>query len=175
KAAASGAWSLRETAARIAEYLADRTVLNVEQPADLNYVLRVMNDAKRTAILALNAVARAYGDKAAEEQEVLGLVADIVTEAFAVESAYLRTQKLIEQRGAEVAQIPLQMSRVYASDAAERVAVSARNLAAALADLSAENRLWQMFEWLAPVRPINTVAARGRIAEALLEAKRYRW
>jgi alkylation response protein AidB-like acyl-CoA dehydrogenase len=175
KAAASGALPLQEKATRVADYVASRTMLDVEQPADLTYVLRVLNDTKRTAILALDAVARAYGDKAAEEQEVLGLAADIVAEVFAVESAYLRTQKLIEQRGEQDAAMPLELARVYASDAAERTAVNARNLAATLADLNAENTFWQLVGRLAPVRPINTVAARRRIAAKLLEARRYRW
>jgi hypothetical protein len=171
KAAASGAAPLRETAAQLAEHLADRTEAGTEQPEGLFYVQRAMTEAKRTAILALDAVARCYGDKAAEEQEVLGLVADIVAEAFAVESAWLRTQKLLANRGERDAAIPLEMARVYASDAADRVATNARNLAAMLTEAGVEHA----FDHLAQPRPLNTIAARRRIAEALLEAKRYRW
>ncbi len=171
KAATSGAAPLREVAARLAVHLADRTEAGAEQPEGLFYVQRAMTEAKRTAILALDAVVRCYGDKAAEEQEVLGLVADIVAEAFAVESAWLRTQKLLANRGERDAAIPLEMARVYASDAADRVAVNARNLAATLTEAGIEHA----FDHLAQPRPLNTIAARRRIAEALLEAKRYRW
>lgn len=175
KAAAAGALPLRETAAQIGEYLADRTQLGAEQPEGLFYVLRVLNDLKRTAVLALDAVARAFGDQAAAEQEVLGLVSDIVAEAFAVESAYLRTQKLVDSRGEEAVPIPLDMARVYASDAAERTAVNARSLAAALSGQTGNQEFWRAVEALAPSRPIDTVAARRRIADDLLEAQRYRW
>ncbi len=175
KAAAAGAWPLRETAAQLTEQLADRTAADAVQPEGLFYVRRVLRNVKHTAVLALDAVARAYGDKAAEEQEVLGLVADIVAEAFAVESACLRTQKLIEQRGATAAEIPLELARVFASDAADRTAVNARNLAAALAERLDGAALWQTFEQVMPGQPLNTVAARRRIAADLLEARRYRW
>lgn len=175
KAAASGTLPLRAASAQVREYLSDRTELGLEQPEGLFYVLRVLNDAKRTALLALDAVARAYGEKAAEEQEVLGLVADIVAETYAVESAYLRTQKLVETRDAEAVRIPLELARVYASDAAERLAVTARNLGAALTGQPDNQALWRSFEALAPARPIDTVAARRRIADELLDAQRYRW
>jgi alkylation response protein AidB-like acyl-CoA dehydrogenase len=175
KAAAAGTLPLRATAAEIGEFLADRTQLGAELPEGLFYVLRILNDVKRTAVLALDAVARAFGDKAADEQEVLGLVADIVAEVFAVESVYLRTQKMVDARGADAVQVPLDMARVYASDAAERTAVNARNLAAALDEQSGNQDLWRAFEALAPTRPIDTIAARRRIAGDLLEAQRYRW
>ncbi len=171
KAAAAGAWPLRERAAHITDYLAVRTALDEGPPADLSYVLRALNDAKRTAILALDAVARAFGERAAEEQEVLGLVADIVIETYALESAYLRAHKQGTARG----EIPMEMARVYASDAAERIALNARVLAAALAHAGDSAALWRAFERLAPGRPIDTVAARRRIAADLLEARRYRW
>lgn len=175
KAAAAGALPLGEAAAQVRDYLADRTEIGAEHPEGLFYVLRVLNNAKRTAVLALDAVAETYGEHFAEEQEALGLVADIVTEAYAIESVFLRTQKLRETRDAEAARIPLEMARVYASDAADRLAVAARSLAATVTAQTGKRALWQAFEALAPARPLDTIAARRRIAEDLLAAQRYRW
>jgi hypothetical protein len=64
------------------------------------------------------------------------------------------------------------MTRVYASDAADRATLSARNLAATL---EKPEKLYSAFERLTPQSHINTVQARRNIADAMIEAGRYRW
>lgn len=164
KAANSGVWPLRDQAAASLA-----TWLETPVPAaGLVYVQQVLVNAKRASILTLAAVARAFGDKFAEEQEVLGLVADIVAETYALESAYLRTCKLAEDRR----ELPLELTCIYANDVADRIAVNARNLAASLAN---NTELSTALAQFASTQPINTIAARRRVAAALLELGRYRW
>jgi alkylation response protein AidB-like acyl-CoA dehydrogenase len=164
KAASSGTWPLRERAAQI---LAAAPVAAATAEG-LAYIRNVLGQVKATSILVLDAVARAFGDKYAEEQEVLGLVADIVAETYALESAYLRTAKLAEDRR----ELPLVLASIYANDAADRIAVNARQLAAALVN---GTQLSQTLTSLAATQTINTIAARRQIADALLETNRYRW
>jgi alkylation response protein AidB-like acyl-CoA dehydrogenase len=139
-----------------------------------DYAGVLLDHAKRTAILSLDAVSRQYGDKISEEQESLGLAADMLIEVYAIESTLLRTQKLIAGRGAEQCQLQADLTLTYASDAADRVTLHARNLAAALDGDEAESLLSAVTR-LAPQAPINAVAARRRIAEAMIEAGRYLW
>ncbi len=149
----------------------DRT--QIEIPEDgLNYVRRTLTYLKETAQMALAAVQRNFGEKSGEEQEVVALAADIVTEAYAVESALLRTEKLVAARGWEACGAPIDMARAYTNDAADLTALNARNLAAALDE---PKKLASAFDRLAPQRPINTIAARRRTADALIEAGRYLW
>ncbi|MFN0120395.1 MAG: acyl-CoA dehydrogenase family protein [Blastocatellia bacterium] len=124
--------------------------------------------AKQTAILCLDALAKQYGNKVSEEQEALGLAADIVIEAFVMESALLRARK----QGAAPA--PLDLTLTYLSDAADRVSAGARNLAASM-DGDAAAALSAAVRKLAPPAPVNTIAARRRIANAMIEAGRYLW
>jgi len=92
-----------------------------------------------------------------------------------MESALLRSEKLVKSRGVQEASLAVEMSRVYANDAAERVAESARNLAAVIAEADERAPILAAFGRLAPEHPINTIAARRRIADALIEANRYLW
>jgi alkylation response protein AidB-like acyl-CoA dehydrogenase len=140
----------------------------------LDYAGQLLDHAKRTAILSLDAVSRQYGDKISEEQEVLGLAADLLIEVYAIESALLRTQKLIASRGAGQCPLQTDLTLTYASDAADRVTLLARNLAAAL-DGDEAATLLSAVTRLAPQAPINAVAARRRIAEAMIEVGRYLW
>jgi hypothetical protein len=66
----------------------------------------------------------------------------------------------------------IDMARVYTSGAADRAALNARNLIAALNE---PKDLDAAFEHLAPHHPINAIAARRNIAETMIEAGRYLW
>ena len=81
---------------------------------------------------ALGQAAATYGDAVREEQEVLGHAADIVIEVYAIESAIARAEKLV-RRDQERGQVALDVTRVYTSDAADRMAHAGKQVAAALA------------------------------------------
>jgi alkylation response protein AidB-like acyl-CoA dehydrogenase len=96
-----------------------------------------------------------------EQQEVLGHIADMAIEVYALESALLRTEKLSRRRNASLQRDAV---AVYAEDSAARFAHSARQASAALG-IDAPP---------AASRPLaDTVAARRRIAAAVLQAGRY--
>ncbi len=149
----------------------DRTQIEIPG-AGLDYVRRTLAYVKETAQLSLAAVQQNCGEKIGEEQEAVALAADIVIEAYAIESALLRTEKLVVTKGEEACGTAIDIARAYTNEAADRVALSARNLAAAL---SKPEKLYAAFERLAPQRPINAITARRNIAGAMIEAGRYLW
>lgn len=131
-------------------------------------------EAKRAGVLALRAITRSFGEELKEQQQVLALAADIVIDTYVMESAWLRTQKRMAKEGRAAFQLPLEMTTVFASDAADRIAVNARNLAAALADKKGGD-LSQASLRLLTLPPVDTAAKRHKIAEALISARRYAW
>jgi alkylation response protein AidB-like acyl-CoA dehydrogenase len=147
----------------------DRTQIDVGDEG-LPSVMRILAVVKETARLALAAASQTYKENLTEQQEILGLVADIVIEAYAIESTLLRTEKLVASRSSDQYRVPIEMTRVYTNDSVDRVWYSARNLAGAVKDT--EN-LWKAFDWLGPQRPIDTITARRNIADAMIEAGRY--
>ncbi|HEY0173795.1 MAG TPA: acyl-CoA dehydrogenase family protein [Pyrinomonadaceae bacterium] len=133
----------------------------------------LLTRGKRLVIFTLGQAVETYGDRLTEEQEVLGHVADITAEVYALESALLRTEKLFASKGEAAASVQLDAARVYASDAADRMAHSARQVAAALADGGDSREMLEGVRRLTHHTPPNTVAARRRIADAVLKAGRY--
>ena len=133
----------------------------------------LLSRAKRLAAFMLGRAKAVYGDAIAEEQEVLGHVADIIIEVYALESAILRTEKLAASRGETEAAVPFDITRTYASDAADRVEHSAKQVVAALADDENPAPLMGAVRRLTHHAPFNTVAARRRISDALVRAGRY--
>ncbi len=145
------------------------TLLSTPLPAERDLLAR----ARRLVVFTLGLAKETYGERLTEEQEVLGHVADITAEVYALESALLRTEKLCAARGRSAAAVPIDIARVYASDAADRMEHSAKQVVAALADGEDCARLLEGVRRLARHAPPNSVAARRRIADAVLRAGRY--
>jgi alkylation response protein AidB-like acyl-CoA dehydrogenase len=61
--------------------------------------LLLLQSAKSMALASIGAANRAYGDGARNEQEVIAQIADMVMDVYAIESALLRTQRLLNDRG----------------------------------------------------------------------------
>jgi butyryl-CoA dehydrogenase len=133
----------------------------------------LLTRAKRLVVFTLGRARDTYGDALAREQEVLAHIADITIEVYALESALLRTEKLVAARGEHDCATPVDITRVYASDAADRMEHSARQVVAALADNGEAGSLFAGVRRLASHRTFNTVAARRRIADSVIKAGRY--
>lgn len=129
--------------------------------------------AKRLVIFILARASKVFGDTLVSEQEVLGLIADIAIDVYVLESAVLRTEKLIKARGKQDSAAAVDITRVYASDAADRMEHSAKQVVAALSESAGSDSLFEEVKQLTHHTTFNTVAARRRIADLVLKAGRY--
>ncbi|HJZ73336.1 MAG TPA: acyl-CoA dehydrogenase family protein, partial [Vicinamibacterales bacterium] len=127
---------------------------------------------KRLAIVLLGQASATYGDALRDEQEVQAQIADIVIEAYATESGIARAEKLLG-RGDSRANVALDIVRVYANDAADTVTAAARQVVAALSARGAGDSLACAAQKLVASAPIDAIAARRRIADAVIEAGKY--
>src|SRR5690242_5010121 len=60
---------------------------------------KLVTNAKKLGLFAAGAATQKYMQAIQDQQEVMGAIADMVIETYAMESAALRTQKLIENNG----------------------------------------------------------------------------
>jgi butyryl-CoA dehydrogenase len=141
--------------------------------AAFSHELIMLAGAKQMTLAALAAANRTYGDRARDEQEVLGLIADMVMDVYAFESALLRTQRLIGQRGAHSSSLNTQtdITRVFARHAATRVEQAARTV---LTETSGgDPKSGTGIDQLVHRSPIKMIAATRRIGEAMIAAGKY--
>ena len=130
-------------------------------------------EAKRLALATLRAASATYGDTVRDEQEVLAHAADIVIEVYAIESAIGRAEKL-SKAGSERGSVAQDVVRVYASDAADRIAHAGKQIVNAMAAKSARlEPVTGPLGTIAAHRGSDTIAARRRIGNAAIEAGRY--
>src|SRR6266571_2802059 len=134
---------------------------------------KLAQNAKKVALMTLGTAAQKYMMGLAEQQEILMGVADIIMDAYAMESAILRTLKLARAQDENSAARYIDMTRVFCNDAVERIEMHAKNTLAAMAEGDELRTLLAALRRFTKMTPINTVAARQRIAGAMIEANRY--
>ena len=139
----------------------------------LGDVQDLVGRGRRLALAALTTVAEVYGGQARDEQEVLAHLADIVIETYALQSALARAEKL--QRGdTDRGGLAADAVRVYASDAADRMAHDARQILNAIAARSGRTEtLAAACAAVAAPTGTDTIALRRRIGDAAVQAGRY--
>jgi alkylation response protein AidB-like acyl-CoA dehydrogenase len=169
--AKAGELALFETAARVnpVKRPASETLeMNVANLAFKHEIL-TLTTAKSMTLLAIESVFRAYGENARDQQEALGLIADMVMDVYAMESALLRTRRLFAERGMEKCSIQTDITRVFARDAALRIERAARAVVTETEDEKGAELIDQLVEHSS----IKAIAARRRIADAVIQAGRY--
>ncbi len=130
-------------------------------------------NAKKVSLFASGIASQKYMQALADQQEIMGALADIVIETYAAESALLRAQKMIEQQGDSAAQLAVAMARVYLQHALEKVETSARKVITAVADGDMLRTQLAILKRLLKYEPFNTIALRQQIAQRVIEAGKY--
>jgi len=149
----------------MASFDLDESLLATEQ--------KLAQNAKKVALMTLGTAAQKYMMGLAEQQEVLMGVADIIMDAYAMESAILRTQKIAAAQGEKAASRYADITRAFCNDSVERIETQAKNTLAAMAEGDELRTLLAALRRFTKMTPVNTVAARQRIANAMIEANRY--
>jgi alkylation response protein AidB-like acyl-CoA dehydrogenase len=129
--------------------------------------------SKKIGLLVAGAAVQKYMMKLEEEQEILGLISDMVIEIFAMESALLRAMKSLEKVGDERSQIQKAMVKVYVNDAFDRVEGFAKRAFAAIAEGDTLRTQLSALKKLARFTPVNTVGLRREIANAVIKSGQY--
>jgi alkylation response protein AidB-like acyl-CoA dehydrogenase len=134
---------------------------------------KLAKNAKKVGLMTLGTAAQKYMMTLGEQQEVLIGIADIIMDAYAMESAILRTQKLAASQGEEATARYIDMTRVFCNDAVERIEARAKNTLAGMAEGDELRTLLAALRRFTKLTPVNTIVARQRIAKEMIEANKY--
>jgi alkylation response protein AidB-like acyl-CoA dehydrogenase len=171
--AAKGELALFPAAQKLAQEVLSPSMPEEPDDAVFAHERLALANAKKAAIAVLGMAAQKYRDKVQEQQEVLAAASDIIMEIFGMESALLRTEKLIASRGEAACATHIDVTRTFASDAVQRVEHHAKTALAAMAEGDELRMMLAMLRRFMKFTPVNTVAARRRIADSIIESGRY--
>jgi len=134
---------------------------------------KLVAQAKKLGLFAAGAATEKYMMGIQDQQEIMGAIADMTTGTYAMETAVLRAQKITETKGEAAATLPIAMTRVYLSQAMEKVEASARKIIAAVAEGDMLRTQLAILRRLAKHEPFNTIALRQQIAQKMIERGKY--
>ncbi len=137
----------------------------------------LLDQAKKLTLFAAGAATQKYMAKLADEQEVMGAIADQIIEVFAMESAILRAQKLAAGKGSSAAAansaIAIAMARIYASTAFEKIELAARKIISAVAEGDMLRTQLTILRRLSKHDGTDTISLRRQVAQHVIKAGKY--
>jgi hypothetical protein len=133
---------------------------------------RLVAKAKKTVLLAVGTVAQQLGDKLKDpwgNEEVLGFLADMIMDVYGMESSVMRSLKLMDRGEPDKAKLAGTMTRLFCNEALGRLEIRARDVLSAVCEGDVLTTTLAGLRRTVKHVPVNTVALRREIADAVLE------
>ncbi len=134
---------------------------------------KVVDQAKKLGLFAAGSATQKYMQAIQDQQEIMGAIADMTIETYTMESAVLRAQKIAETKGEAAAALPIAMTRVYLTQAMEKIESAAKKVIAAVAEGDMLRTQLAILRRLAKYEPFNTIELRQQIAQKMIERGKY--
>ena len=134
---------------------------------------RVIANAKKMFLQAAGGAVQKFREKLAEEQELIGSLANMVMEIYGMESCLLRAQKAAATKGEAAASLMIDAARVFIADAAERVDHEAKRSLAAVHEGDMLMTQLAVLKRFGKRPAVDTIALRRRVAAAVQAQDRY--
>jgi alkylation response protein AidB-like acyl-CoA dehydrogenase len=171
--AVKGTLPLIPAARKLQDELLTPGMLESSGEGRLENEYRTVAGLKKVALMVLGTAMQTYGEKLADQQEILSSTADILIDVYAAESALLRAVAAANLPGRAPASLHEQAATVFVNDAAGRVELSARSALAAMTEGDTLRTLLAALRRVLKATPVNTVALRRLVADAVIEKKGY--
>jgi alkylation response protein AidB-like acyl-CoA dehydrogenase len=173
KRAMSGQLPLMPAIKKLMDEVLSGPSVNEDLEGPLSEERKLVAAAKKLGLFVAGAATQKYMQAIQDQQEVMGAIADMVIETYAMESAVLRAQKIAERNGEAAASLPIAMTRVYLSQAMDKIEAAAKKVIAAVADGDMLRTQLAILRRLAKHEPFNTIELRQQIAQKVIERGKY--
>jgi len=169
-----GELALIPAAQRVLDEVLGATAAQETEPdGPLAEETRLVAGAKNVVLLVAGSAVERYMQALADEQEVIGVLSNLVMEVYAVESAMLRTQKTLGRRGPDAAARECDATRAYVYEALDRMETDARRALARITEGDALRTQLALLKRFLRRTPPDVIESRRRVADRALELNRY--
>jgi alkylation response protein AidB-like acyl-CoA dehydrogenase len=142
------------------------------EPGPLGEARRVATGLRKTVLATMGLSMETWGEGLQREQEALMSLTDLMIDLFLVDSSVLRAEQA-QAASHSAALLHADAASVIAHDAGLRAEATARTLLASMQDGDALRTSLAGLRRILKVAPVNTVAARRRIADAVTDRRAY--
>jgi alkylation response protein AidB-like acyl-CoA dehydrogenase len=172
KSAMSGKLPLMGAIKTLMDEVMAGPALREERDGVLAAERELVANAKKLTLFAAGAATQRYMQKLADQQEVMGALADMIIEVLVMESTVLRAQKMATRQPAGAA-IPVALARLYAAKAIDTIELAARKVVAAAAEGDSLRTQMTILRRLAKHDPADTIALGREVAGHMVRAGKY--
>jgi alkylation response protein AidB-like acyl-CoA dehydrogenase len=144
----------------------DKSVLFAEEK-------EVIKNLKKVFLMVGGKAAMALQDKIEDEQEVMMNLADIMIEIYAVESAMLRTEKLISLRGEEACSDYVAMTKIYMQQAVNKINAAAKEAIASFTKGDEQKVMLMGLKRFTKLDLVDTKSLRRQVAETMIKEGKF--
>jgi alkylation response protein AidB-like acyl-CoA dehydrogenase len=173
KRALAGTLPLMAAGAKLQEEILSGGLVEDSDDGQFAEERRIVTGAKKAFLLAAGAAIQKYRDRLADQQEIIGALADIVLEIYPMESALVRAEKAVAARGKDSSAAIVAAARVLLQDGAARIEASARTALAASVEGDMLRTQLAVLRRMIKREPADTIGLRRTVADAVLNVNGY--
>lgn len=129
--------------------------------------------SKKAFLMVGGLAAQKYGTSLEQHQEILSNLADLMILVYAMESALLRTRKLMAKSGEEKAKLAMQMTSVYVHETLADIERIAKSTLAAMESGDMLRTQLSILKKLTKSSPIDAISIKRDIAARVIQAEKY--
>jgi len=130
---------------------------------------KLISNLKKAGLMISGAAVQKYMQKLSSEQEILMNLADMLIEVYAAESAMLRTEKLVSQKGEAACEQQVNMTKLYMHRAAEVANKAGKEAIFAFAEGDEQRMMLLGLKRFTKIEAANLKEIRRSIADAVLD------
>ena len=134
---------------------------------------KALANLKKAGLMVAGAAVQKFMMKLSDEQEILMNLADMMIEGYAAESALLRVEKLISQRGEKACEIQKELVMIYLHHAIEKAAAAGKEAINSFAEGDEQRMMLMGLKRFTKVEPYNLKNARRKVADHFIEKGDY--
>lgn len=174
KRAMKGELNMFEPAMAVSkELISVPTFSTIDKSVLFNAEKEVVKNLKKVFLMVGGKAAMALQDKIEDEQEIMMNLADILIEVYAVESAMLRTEKLISMRGEEACADYIAMTQIYMAQAVDRVNAAGKEAIASFTKGDEQKVMLMGLKRFTKMDLVNTKELRRQVADTMIKEGKF--
>jgi len=168
-----GTFDLMSTFHQVSDDIKKLEPVSSDYPEDLDAQTKLIEIAKNIGLLVVGIAYENYEKGLRDEQELIGMISNILIEIYSMESALLRSKKMLKGKKPERATIPVKMTKVLFHDSIEKICFLAREALEAIENGDLLEKHLEAIRRLMVSPLINTVKLRRNIANEMIQYGRY--
>lgn len=171
--ATKGEYDLKGPYERVAGKLEDYRPVDTDDPEGLKAQRGLLRLVKDVFLFVFGNAYEKYGNALRNEQQIIGMLSDMIIEIWASESALLRGQKILKGKNGDRAEIPVKMTKVLFHDSTEKMGFFAKSALESMEEGPPVKKSLTVIRRLTESPPIPVAAWRQEIADYMIRGGRY--